>query len=123
MKRELLIGWPFVALSPFIRSQCKVAYTRFVCELSRILQPVIEPPQQDRIGVKIGRRPKSSVANAIAPRNMYPRPDNQVLPVACKIAATMLAQRNIACDRSLEIQIVPASKVQRGNLYSSVAAT
>ena len=59
-----------------------MADARLGGKLAGILQPVIEPAQQDRVGIEQRFRAKIRGADAIAPGNVNPRAGNQVLVFA-----------------------------------------
>ena len=60
-------------------------------KFSGILQPVIEPAQQNRVRIEQRLGPEIRRADAIAPRNVHPGPGNQILVLARECAARALA--------------------------------
>src|SRR5258708_7041913 len=76
---------------------------------------MIEPAEQnfvridERLGTKICR------ANPIAPRNVHPRPGEEVLMLLRKFTARGLAQCKKAIDAAAKEHVIPAGNVQRGN--------
>src|SRR3984893_3456164 len=84
-------------------------------KFTRVLQPMIKPAEQNRI--RIEQRVTSEVrgANTIAPGNVLPGPGHEILVLAREDAARMLGQGTKAINAALEIRVVPAGDVQRGN--------
>ena len=105
---------PFVSGMPFVSAHGKVPYPRLLGELTGVLQPVVEPTQQEVVRVEIRRRTQTGLTRLIAPRNVDPRPGEQILMVPGEWAAGTGAQRLIAGDGAFEIEIVPAGDVQCG---------
>src|ERR1700732_725542 len=93
-----------------------MADTRLVCEFPAILQPMIEPAQQDGIGVDQRLRTQINVPGAIAPGNVLPRTSHQILMPARKVAARLVAKTEESLNAARQIRVVPSGHMQRGNL-------
>src|SRR6202030_538843 len=76
---------------------------------------MIEPAQQNR--VRIDERFGTEVrrTNAIAPRNVRPRPGKKVLMFTRKLASCEFAQSEKAIDAPAEKHVIPAGDVQSRN--------
>src|SRR3979409_587082 len=81
----------------------------------RVLQPMIEPAEQNRVRVKQRVWAEVRGANTIAPGNVLPRPGDKILMLAREDAARTLRQCTKAINAALEIRVIPAGDVQRGN--------
>src|SRR6267142_1389667 len=84
-------------------------------KFTRILQPMIEPAAQNRLRVKQRVWAEVRGANTVAPGTVLPRPDDKILMFAREDAARTLRQCTKAINAALEIRVVPAGDVQRGN--------
>src|SRR6266436_6642035 len=84
-------------------------------KFTRILQPMIEPAEQNRIRIEQCVWAEVRSADTIATRNVLPRPGDKILMFAREDAAGTLRQCTKAINAALEIRVVPAGDVQRGN--------
>jgi hypothetical protein len=107
-----------VGLPPAILSEHKVTHARLLGERARILEPMVEPAQQDRVRVKQRLGTKVRRPDTIAPGNVHPRPGNEVLVFARNIAPCGIAQLEETVDAAMEIGVVPTGEVQRRNTDS-----
>src|ERR1700683_2741322 len=89
---------------------------RLTRKLSRIFQPVIEPAQENRIGIQQCFRAEISGAGSISPRNVLPWAGDQVLMFARNPVSGVVAQSDETFDAALHKHVKPARNMQRRNL-------
>src|ERR1700678_3880724 len=96
--------------------QREVADTRLGGPLACVSEPMIEPADQQGVGVEHRLGSQKIRTNALAPRNMDPRAGDEVLTVA-SLGSSVKAQRQEAIDAALEIRVVPAREMESGNFH------
>ena len=106
MQIERVIGrsGPSVGFKPTVLAQSKMADARLGGKFAGVFQPMIEPAQQDGVGIQQCVRAEVRGAGAIAPGNVYPRAGNQVLVFTAERRAGTFCEREKAVDAALEIR-------------------
>lgn len=102
-------------LPPAIFSQDEMADARFSREGAGILQPVIEPAKQNRVGIEQRLGAEIRGSDAIAPRNVHPRPGDQVLMIAREVAARIGRKRQESVGAASHVGVIPPGNMQRGH--------
>ena len=87
-----------------------MADARLAGKLATVLEPVIEPTQQQRIGIEQCLRAEVLLADQFSPRDMDPGTGDQVLVFRLRCHGKK------AGDAARQVSIEPAGEVQCGHL-------
>src|SRR5271163_822824 len=100
-------------VAPAVFTENEMADARLVREFSRALEPMVEPAEQDCIGIEQGLRPEVRSSRTVAPGQVDPWAGDQVLVISRDRAACAKGEGEEAVYAALEIGVVPAGNVQR----------
>ena len=81
---------------------------RLAGELAGILEPMVEPTQQQRIGIEQGFGAEVLLPHQLSPRDMHPGTGDQVLVFRLR------GHGHKAGDAARQVSVEPAGDVQRG---------